>query len=164
MKKLFADFKAFVTRGNVVDLAIGIIIGSAFSKVVNSIVDNILMPPLGLLLGNADFSDLFVVLRQGQEPLPADATLEMAKNVGAVTWNYGQFLTDVISFLILALGVFLIVRALQKLQDAVDQQSEAEKAAEEATEKACPYCFTTIPAEAVRCPNCTSHLEEQASS
>ncbi len=157
MKKLFSDFKEFISRGNVIDLAIGIIIGSAFSTLVNSIVTNLLMPPFGLLLGNVNFQDLFLVLKQGETALPAGSTLQMARDIGAVTWNYGQFITDIISFLLLALGVFFIVKSITKLKTAV--KKPAGDAPAEPTEKECPFCFTNIPIKAVRCPNCTSQLE-----
>lgn len=153
MKILISEFKDFISRGNVIDLAIGVIIGGAFSTIVKSMVDNLLMPPLGLLFGNADFADLFVVLKQGSEALPDGATLEMAKEVGAVTFNYGQFITDLLSFLLLALGVFLIVKAINALQ------REEEEPEEEPTEKECPFCKKDIPVEATRCPFCTSNLE-----
>jgi len=153
MKKLFNEFKEFISRGNVIDLAIGVIIGGAFSTIVKSMVDNLLMPPLGLLFGNVDFADLFVVLKQGSEAIPDGATLEMAKEVGAVTFNYGQFITDLLSFLLLALGVFLIVKAINALQ------REKEEPEAEPTEKDCPFCKKAIPVEATRCPFCTSKLE-----
>jgi large conductance mechanosensitive channel len=153
MKILISEFKDFISRGNVIDLAIGVIIGGAFSTIVKSMVDNLLMPPLGLLFGNADFADLFVVLKQGSEALPDGATLEMAKEVGAVTFNYGQFITDLLSFLLLALGVFLIVKAINALQREKDEP-EAKP-----TEKECPFCKKAIPVEATRCPFCTSNLE-----
>ena len=163
MKKLVQEFLDFITRGNAIDLAIGIIIGSAFSAVVNSIVDNMLMPPFGLILGNVNFQDLFVVLRQGEQPLPANPTLEMAKKLGAVTFNYGQFITDLISFLLLGLGVFLIVRGINKLNAKMSQLKEKildeEEAVEKPTEKDCPFCLKSIPIKAVRCPYCTSKLE-----
>lgn len=153
MKKLFNEFKEFISRGNVIDLAIGVIIGGAFSTIVKSMVDNLLMPPLGLLFGNVDFADLFVVLKRGSEAIPDGATLEMAKEVGAVTFNYGQFITDLLSFLLLALGVFLIVKAINALQ------REKEEPEAEPTEKDCPFCKKAIPIEATRCPFCTSKLE-----
>jgi large conductance mechanosensitive channel len=152
MKKLFTEFKEFVSRGNVIDLAIGIIIGSAFSALVNSIVNNLLMPPFGLLLGNVNFQDLFIVLKQGEVALPKEATLQMARDAGAVTFNYGQFITDLISFLLLAMGVFLIVKAFTKLKSTLEKPVEEKKE--------CPYCFTSIPVKAVRCPHCTSQLED----
>ena len=158
MKKLLNDFKDFLTQGNVVDLAIGIIIGSAFSTIVNSVVENLMMPPLGLLLGNVDTSDLYTVLRQGEKVLPSGATLQMARDAGAVTFNYGQFLTDLVSFLILALGVFLIVKGITSLQENVKKPETAE--GEAPTEKECPFCQKVIPINASRCPYCTSHLED----
>lgn len=157
MKKLFKDFKDFISKGNVIDLAVGVIIGGAFSTIVNSVVDNLMMPPIGLLFGNADFSDLFIVLKQGSEALPEGATLEMASEVGAVTFNYGQFITDVISFLLLALGVFLMVKGIKSIQRKAEKEKE-EKPVEQ-TEKDCPFCKKSIPIEAVRCPYCTSELE-----
>ena len=158
MKKLFKEFQEFISRGSAIDLAIGIIIGGAFSAVVNSIVDNLLMPPLGLLLGNVDFQDLFIVLRQGEQALPPNPTLEMAKEVGAVTFNYGQFLTDLLSFIILGFGVFLIVKAINKLRAEKDAEEDQEP--QEPTEKDCPYCQKSIPVKATRCPFCTSQLTE----
>jgi len=161
MKKIMNDFRDFITRGNVVDLAVGIIIGSAFSAVVNSIVNNLMMPPLGLLLGNAKFQDLFLILKQGKAPLPSGATLQMAQEVGAVTFNYGKFLTDMISFLILALGVFLIVKGLKTIEKRVKNLAVEEQAP---TEKECPFCLKQIPIKATRCPYCTSHLESEVSA
>jgi large conductance mechanosensitive channel len=154
VKKLFKDFRDFIARGNVIDLAVGIIIGSAFSTVVNSVVENLLMPPLGLLFGNVDFQDLFLVLRPGEAPLPAGATLEMAREAGAVTLNYGQFITDLISFLILALGVFIIIKAIQSVQKPEPEVKQ------EPTEKDCPFCHKSIPIKANRCPYCTTHLTQ----
>ena len=158
MKKLVEEFKEFVTKGNVLDMAIGIIIGAAFSSLVNSIVNNLLMPPLGLLIGNVNFQDLFIVMRQGETSLPADATLVMAQEAGAVTWNYGQFITDAISFLLLALGVFFIIKAINKFRDTISTPDAG--APQEPDEKECPFCHTLIPTKAVRCPHCTSQLEE----
>lgn len=158
MKKLLTDFRDFIARGDVMDLAIGIIIGSAFSAIVNSVVNNLLMPPLGLLIGNVDFQDLFIILKQGQTALPADATLQMAKDAGAVTFNYGQFLTDVISFLILAFVIFLMVKGLQTVKNKVTK-SETDVEAEP-TEKECPFCMKSIDIKATRCPYCTSELEK----
>lgn len=152
MKGFIKDYRDFIMRGNVMDLAIGIIIGSAFSTVVNSVVDNLMMPPLGLLFGNSDFGDLFILLKQGEELLPEGATLEMAREVGAVTFNYGQFLTDLISFLFLGFGVFLIIKGLRSFEKPKEEEQEAP------TEKDCPFCQKTIPLKATRCPFCTSKL------
>ena len=151
MKKLFEEFKYFITKGNAMDLAIGIIIGGAFSVVVNSIVNNLLMPPLGLLLGSVNFQDLFIVLRQGEQALPPKATLDMAKELGAVSFNYGQFLTDVVSFILLGLGVFLIIKAINQLKQEPEEEAEP-------TDKDCPFCLQRIPIKATRCPHCTSQL------
>ncbi len=157
MKSFFKEFKDFVSRGNVIDLAVPVIIGGAFSTIVNSVVNNLLMPPVGLLFGNADFSDLFIVLKQGSASLPDGATLAMAKEVGAVTFNYGLFITDVISFLLLALGVFLLVKGINSIQNNAEKEEEKEE--KEPTEKDCPYCTKAIPVTAVRCPFCTSKLD-----
>ena len=162
MKKLINDFKDFISQGNVVDLAIGIIIGSAFSTIVNSVVENLLMPPLGLLLGNVDFTDLYIVLKQGEQKLPPGTALQMARDAGAVTFNYGQFLTDLVSFLILALGVFFIVKGINSLQENIKKPEAAE--GEAPTEKECPFCQKVIPINASRCPYCTSHLEDSIGS
>ena len=157
MKKLLKDFKDFISRGNVIDLAVAVIIGGAFSTIVTSVVDNLMMPPIGLLFGNADFSDLFIILRQGSEPLAEGATLEMATEVGAVTFNYGLFITDLISFLLLALGVFLIVKGIRAAQSKSEEQEEEKQ--KEPKEKDCPFCTKSISIKAVRCPYCTSKLE-----
>jgi len=149
---LIKDFKAFAVRGNVVDMAVGIIIGGAFGTIVKSLVDDVLMPPIGLALGNVDFSELFVTLRAG-DPAGPYATVAAAKDAGAVTVNYGLFVNAVVSFLIVAFAVFLLVRAMVRLQ----RKEEAAPAAP--TTKECDYCKTAIPIKAVRCPHCTSELK-----
>lgn len=148
---MLKEFKAFAMRGNVIDMAVGIIIGASFGTIVKSLVDDVIMPPIGLLLGNVDFSDLFIVLREGTAPGPY-LTVAAAKEVGAVTLNYGQFVNNVVSFIIVAFAVFMLVRSLNKLK-----REEAPKK-EEAVVKDCPRCFTTISIKATRCPNCTSDL------
>ena len=149
------DFKAFITRGNVVDMAVGIIIGGAFIGIVNSLVKDIIMPPVGLLLGEIDFSNLALVLKQGTPPGPY-LTLADAQAAGAVTINYGVFIIALISFLIIALVVFfLIVRPMAKLQPPKKAVEPAAPVAKE-----CPFCYTSIPIKATRCPNCTSMLEK----
>ena len=162
MKKLVQEFKEFIIQGNAIDLAIGIIIGAAFSTVVTSIVDNLMMPPLGLLLGRVDFQDLFIILRQGEQVLPENATLEMAREVGAVTFNYGLFISDLVSFILLGFGVFLIVRGINRLHEKANEvkarTEREEQEVEEPKEKDCPYCHKTIPIKATRCPFCTSQL------
>ena len=154
MKKIISEFKEFIMKGNVVDLAIGIIIGSGFGAIVNSLVNDVIMPPIGLLLGNVDFSDLYVILKQGATEVAKGTTLAAAKEAGAVTWNYGLFINTVVTFLIIALVVFLIVRMVAKLQMKNKQES-----APEPDTKPCPYCFSSISIKATRCPNCTSQLE-----
>lgn len=139
-------------RGNVVDMAVGIIMGAAFGTIVKSLVSDVIMPPIGLLLGGVDFSDLFVVLKQGAEAGPF-ATLAEAQKAGAVTINYGTFINTVISFLIVALAVFLLVKGLNSLK------RKEEAPAVEPTTKECPHCFSTIPIKATRCGFCTSDLQ-----
>jgi large conductance mechanosensitive channel len=141
---MWADFKKFVMQGSVLDLAIGIIIGGAFGAVVQSLVKDIIMPPIGLLLGGVDFTNLFIVLKGG----PFDS-LKAAQDAGAPTINYGLFINTLITFLIVAFVVFLLVRWVNKLRPA--------PAAPVAT-KECPYCFSAIPVKATRCPDCTSQL------
>ncbi|MEZ0239048.1 MAG: large conductance mechanosensitive channel protein MscL [Methylophilaceae bacterium] len=148
---MFTEFKKFAMRGNVVDMAVGIIIGAAFGAIVKSLVDDLIMPPIGLLLGNVDFANLFLVLKEGATSEPY-ASLDAAKKAGAVTLNYGVFINAIVSFTIVAFAVFMLVRAVNKLKAA-----EEEAPAEPAT-KDCPYCFTAIPIKAKRCPNCTSEL------
>ncbi len=148
---MLKEFKEFVMRGNVVDMAVGIIIGSAFGIIIKSLVDDVLMPVIGVVLGNRDFSDLFIILKSGATPGPYD-TLALAKEAGAVTINYGLFFNAIISFLIIAFVIFLVIRAMNRLQQEEETPPEAP------TTKDCPYCFTTIPIKAIRCPHCTSEL------
>jgi large conductance mechanosensitive channel len=146
------DFKEFILRGNVVDLAVAVIIGAAFGTIVTSLVNDIVMPPIGLLLGNVDFTDLFMVLKEGSKAAGPYATLADAQAAGAVTLNYGVFITRIVSFLVVAFAVFMMVRGLNRLKRA-----EKEPAAAPVT-KECPFCASTIPIKASRCPNCTSQL------
>ena len=146
---MLKDFKEFAMRGNVIDMAVGIIIGASFGGIVKSLVDDIIMPPIGMLLGNVDFADLFVVLKDGTTPAPY-LTVDAAREAGAVTLNYGLFINALVSFTIVAFAVFMLIRMLNKLK-----REEAPKQ-EEAVAKDCPRCFSTIPIKATRCPNCTS--------
>jgi large conductance mechanosensitive channel len=146
---MFKEFKAFALRGNVLDLAVGIIIGAAFGTVVKSLVDDVIMPPVGLALGNVDFANLFYMLQPGPKAPPPYATLADASAAGAVTINYGQFINNLITFIIVAFAVFLIVRAANRLKP--------EEAVAPAT-KDCPHCRMAIPAAATRCPHCTTEL------
>ena len=146
---MLQEFKKFAMRGNVVDMAVGIIIGGAFGTIVKSLVADVMMPPIGLLLGGVDFSDLFLTLKEGTKAGPY-ATLAMAQEAGAVTIGYGLFLNAVISFLIVAFAVFMLIKAINQLQ------REEEKPAEAPTTKECPRCLSTIPIKATRCGHCTS--------
>jgi len=144
---MLKEFKEFAMRGNVVDLAIGVIIGGAFGKIITSLVKDVIMPPVGLLIGNVDFSNLFIDLSGKGYKVLAEA-----QEAGAATINYGLFLNTILDFIIVAFVVFLIVRQMNK------QQKEEETAPAEPTTKTCPYCFTEIPIKATRCPHCTSDL------
>ena len=148
---MLRQFKEFALRGNVVDMAVGIIIGAAFGAIVSSLVADVIMPPIGLLLGNVDFSNLFVVLREGTAPGPY-ASLAAAKEAGAVTLNYGVFANAIISFVIVAFAVFVLVSQMNRLR----KQAEAPPA--EPTTRGCPFCLSTIPLKATRCPFCTSQI------
>jgi large conductance mechanosensitive channel len=147
---MWEAFKEFIKRGNVLDMAVGIIIGAAFGTVVKSLVDDIIMPPIGLLLGGVDFTNLFITLGSGDY-----ASLADAQEAGAATINYGLFINNIITFLIVAFSVFLLVRAVQRLQ----RQEEEEAAPAEPTTKTCPECLSEIPIGARRCAFCTAHLE-----
>lgn len=148
---MFKEFKEFAMRGNVIDMAVGIIIGAAFGTIVKSLVSDVIMPPIGLLLGNVDFSNLFITLKDGTAAGPY-ATLADAQAASAVTINYGLFINTVISFLIVSFCVFLLVRGMNQLK------REEETVATEPTTKECPYCFSTISIKATRCPSCTSQM------
>ncbi|MFO7637807.1 MAG: large conductance mechanosensitive channel protein MscL [bacterium] len=150
---MLKELKTFVMRGNVMDMAVGIIIGGAFGTIVKSLVSDVIMPPVGLLLGGVDFANLFSVLKEGAETAGPYATLADAQAAGATTINYGVFINSVISFLIVAFAVFLLIRQVNRLK----REKPAPPA--EPTEKDCPFCLTRIPIKARRCPNCTSQLE-----
>jgi len=149
---MLKEFKEFAMRGNVVDMAVGIIIGGAFGTIVKSLVADVLMPPLGLLLGGVDFSNLFVILKQGAKAAAPYAALADAQAAGAVTVNYGVFINSVISFLIVAFAVFLLIKGINNLHRKEDAPPP------EPTTKECPFCLSTIAIKATRCPNCTSDL------
>jgi large conductance mechanosensitive channel len=146
---MFKQFKEFAMRGNVVDMAVGIVIGAAFGTIIASFVADVLMPPIGLLLGRVDFANLFVVLKQGTMAGPYES-LSAAKQAGAVTLNVGVFINTIISFLIIAFAVFLVIRWINRLK--------AKEAPAAPTTKDCPFCFVAIPLQANRCPHCTSQL------
>lgn len=145
---MLQEFKTFMLRGNVVDLAVGIIIGAAFTGIVNSLVNDILMPPIGFLLGGVDFSNLFIALDGGSYE-----SLAAAQAAGAPTINFGLFINAIINFLIVGLAMFLVVRQVNRLMRKKPQVDET------ATTRECPYCLSTINLKATRCPECTSQLE-----
>lgn len=148
---MLKEFKEFAMRGNVVDMAVGIIIGAAFGTIVKSLVDDIIMPPIGLLLGNVDFSDLFITLKDGAAVAGPYLTVADAKAAGAVTLGYGVFINTVISFLIVAFSVFILIKGLNKMK----RQEEVKP---DPTTKECPHCFSTIAIKATKCAYCTSDL------
>jgi large conductance mechanosensitive channel len=148
---MFKEFKEFAMRGNVVDMAVGIIIGGAFGTIVKSLVSDVIMPPIGLALGGVDFSNLFVVVKDGATAGPY-AALADAQAAGAVTVNYGVFMDNVVSFLIVAFAVFLLIKGINSMK------REEEAAPAEPTDKDCKFCCTSIPIKATRCPNCTAEL------
>jgi large conductance mechanosensitive channel len=148
---MLKEFKEFALRGNLVDMAVGIVVGVAFGAIANSLVSDVVMPPIGLLLGKVDFANLFAVLKEGATAGPY-ASLAAAKQAGAVTLNYGAFINTLINFVIVALAVFLVVRTINRMRRT------EEEAPAEPTSKECPRCFSTISLKATRCPQCTSEL------
>ena len=150
---MIKEFRDFIMKGNVLDLAIAVIIGAAFGKIVTSLVTDIIMPPVGLILGNVDFANLFLVMKGA---VPAGTSLTEAQKIaGVVTWNWGLFVTNVINFLIVAFVIFLLVRAANRMTTLVKKPA----APAAPTTKECPYCVSTISIKATRCPNCTSELK-----
>lgn len=155
LKRYGEEFKTFAMRGNVIDMAVGIIIGAAFGKIIDSLVKDIIMPPLGWLLGKVDFSNLYFAMPNHGKFMHYDS-LKAAQAAGAVTINYGLFINTLISFLIVAFAVFLLIKAINKLASLKAENCKKE---EIATTKDCPYCYTTIDIRATKCPNCTSDLK-----
>jgi large conductance mechanosensitive channel len=151
MKKIWKEFQEFAVKGNAVDLAVGVIIGAAFGAIVNSLVKDVVMPPISVLSGGLDFSNKFLVLRAAKDGSVAFNTPAEAAKAGAITWNYGNFVTLVINFLIVAGAVFLLIRAINKLRQPVQKELD---------EKSCPACAMKIPIKATRCPHCTSELTQ----
>jgi large conductance mechanosensitive channel len=144
---MLKEFKEFAMRGSVVDMAVGIILGAAFGLIAKSLVNDVLMPPIGLALGNVDFAELFIVIKEGATAGPY-ATLAAAKEAGAVSINYGLFLNTVINFVVVAFAVFMVIRGLNRLK------REEEAPPEAPTTKECPQCLSTIPIQAMRCSSC----------
>ena len=153
MKKIWNEFKEFAVKGNAVDLAVGVIIGAAFGAIINSLVKDVIMPPISLLSGGLDFSNKFIILRAAKDGATAFNTPADAAKAGAITWNYGNFITLVINFLIVAGAVFLLVRAINQIRHPAEKPPEA---------KDCPACAMKIPIKAMRCPHCTSELSQAA--
>lgn len=149
---MWKEFKKFVMRGNVVDLAVGVIIGGAFGSIVTSLVNDIIMPPIGLLLGKVDFSNLYLILKEGQSAGPY-ASLAEAQELGAVTLNYGVFINGLVSFIIVAFAVFVLIQMVNRLQP------EEEAVEEEVVTKTCPFCQLAVHVDATRCPHCTSEIK-----
>ncbi|WP_415328619.1 large conductance mechanosensitive channel protein MscL [Clostridium perfringens] len=149
---MWKEFKEFAMKGNVIDLAIGVVIGGAFGKIVTSLVNDIIMPVVGSLVGKVDFSNLYINL-SGQQ----FNSLQEAQAAGAATINYGLFLNNLINFLIIAFSIFIVIKQINKLKNFTNKKEEVKV---EATEKDCPYCCTKIDIKATRCPHCTSVLEE----
>jgi large conductance mechanosensitive channel len=154
MRRMWKEFRAFIARGNVVDLAVGVIIGAAFGKIVATLVEGILMPPIGLVLGRIDFSSLFYVL-DASKGIPA--SLADAKTKGVPVVAYGQFINDVINFLIVALAVFVLVKQVNRIKSSLEKPVSGEAP----TTKDCPFCASVISIKATRCPQCTSQLSPQ---
>ena len=152
---MFKEFKEFAMKGNMIDMAVGIIIGAAFGSIITSLVADVIMPPIGLLLGNVDFSNLFILLKEGKVPSPY-GSLTAAKAAGAVTLNIGLFVNTIISFLIVAFSIFIVIRNINKLK----RQEEIPPAVP--TTKECPYCLSVIPIKATRCAHCTAELKSGA--
>ena len=158
--KLLSEFKKFAMRGNVLDMAVGIIIGAAFGKIVDSLVKDMIMPPLGILLGKIDFANLFFVLKEGAGAAAPYHSLSAAQAAGAVTLNVGMFLNTIISFTIVAFAVFMLIKGMNTLQAKLDadEKKEAETAAP--TTKDCPHCFSKIDIRAKKCPHCTGDIKK----
>jgi len=150
---MFKEFKEFAMRGNVLDMAVGIIIGGAFGTIISSMVSDVLMPPIGMALGNVDFTNLYILLKEGSKAAAPYAALADAKAAGAVTINYGLFINSVISFVIVAFCVFMLIRSMNKLK-----REEVAPPAEPTT-RDCPFCCSAIPLKASRCPSCTSEVK-----
>jgi len=151
---MWKEFKEFAMRGNVIDMAVGIIIGAAFGTIAKSLVDDIIMPPIGLLLSNVDFTNLFWTIKPGTEIVPPYPTVGAAKTAGAVTINYGMFINNVVSFFIFVLSNFIVIKGINTLK----RKEEVVQPEEPAT-KECPYCYSKIFYKATRCPQCTSELK-----
>src|SRR5213595_2455465 len=153
MKKIWNEFKEFAVKGNAVDLAVGVIVGAAFTGIINSLVKDVIMPPISVLSGGLDFSNQFVILRSAKDGSMAFNTPADAAKAGAITWNYGNFITLLINFLIVAAAIFLLVRVINQLRHPAEKPVD---------QKECPACAMKIPIKETRCPHCTSELTQTA--
>jgi len=151
LENVWKEFKEFAIKGNAIDLAVGVIIGAAFGSIINSLVKDVVMPPISLLTGGLDFSNKFIILRAAKDGSTAFNTSADAVKAGAITWNYGNFITLVINFSIVAVAVFLLVRGINRMKGSAEK---------EPTSKDCPACAMMIPIKATRCPHCTTELTE----
>ena len=154
LKNNIEEFKTFAIKGNVIDMAVGIIIGAAFGKVVDSMVKDVIMPPLGWLMGKVDFTNLYLTIPVDGK-IETYPSLEAAQSAGAVTINYGLFINTIISFLLVAFAVFLLIKFINKLKNSAEKQEQKE---EETTTKTCPRCYSTIDIKATKCPHCTADI------
>lgn len=157
---MFKDFKKFILRGNLVELAIGFTVGASFSTVAKSLVNDIIMPPISTLLGNTDFSNLYIILRQGKTPGPYES-LGKASSAGAVTLNYGAFINNLLALLVVALAMFFIIHLLSRLDDQINEIAGKKEDDKKPTHKKCPYCLTTVPYKATKCSACTADLPKK---
>ena len=152
---MIKEFQKFIMRGNILDMSIGIIIGAAFNSIVNSFVQDILMPPIGLILSGIDFSNMFIVIKKGADNIGNYSSIEAAKNAGAVVIGIGVFINTIITFIITAFSIFIIIKMFNKMQEKIIKKEKEDK---DANEKICPYCCSSINIKAGKCPNCTSDL------
>ena len=156
VKRWSDEFKTFAIKGNVIDMAVGIIIGAAFGKIVNSVVTDIIMPPMGWLMGKVDFTNLYLTLPNADGEIVAYPSLTAAQEAGAVTINYGLFINTLINFILVAFAVFLLIKFINKLRASVEKP--VEEVATEPTTKECPRCFSEISIKASKCPHCTADI------
>lgn len=152
MSFIIEEFKKFITRGSIIDMSIGLVIGASFNNIVNSFVKDILIPPIGLILGGMDFSNLFIVLKEGTKNIKNYASLQSALDDNAIVMSFGVFINSIVSFFITSLALFMIIKSFNKVKEKIIKDKKI-------SQKECPYCFSNININATRCPNCTSNLK-----
>lgn len=158
-RQIAADFKKFAFRGNLIELAVGFTVGAAFTTIASSLVNDVVMPPVGLIIGSMDFSDFYLVLKEpAAAAVPDGATLAEARELGAVTLNYGAFISTIITFFIVAVAMFAVIRIVNKAEDQLDRDAGQDPAAAAPSVKKCPFCLSSVPFAATRCAFCTSEL------